>query len=406
MKFVISVSLSIFLLVFASDETAFAQTTEEQDLKQVLEMMKAQGADPEQLKQMESMLRNVSQMETQKKDTRIAKEQQEFEAATAGYGAAQVEVDGKVYDLKVTKCEVKDSKAGVFALQARQAPGMDSGELSIHSTGVARRQSINFSVSSRPPASYRSSSPGLRLDGKALSWQGLVESDNRKQSLTLSLNCGAEAVFYDTATHARPNKSANIMTLYLGPETYEFRAGHCSTESFRSGNLEILFEASATGSFRGRPAILLLSSSTGVAGTESGGAGPFNNIDLLLGELSPAQAKLPPSELKQQLRETVESYQTKRLTAHQKKYDETYWNNLSPSELSAAMEASSAEMDEIMAKADAMRFPSAESNQGVITIEGQDILYRGPALNTSDAKRAKQLQNLSALPEVFVSCGT
>ena len=405
MKSVISVSLSIFLLVFAGDETAFAQSAEEQELKQVLEMMKAQGADPEQIRQMENMFKNMSQMEAQKKNTRIAKEQQEFETATAGYGVAQVEVDGKRYDLKVTKCEVKDSKGGVFSLMARQAPGMDSGELSIHSDGVDRRQSINYSISSRPPTSYRTSSAELKLDGKALSWQGLVESNNRQLSLTLSLSCGAEAVFYDTATRARPDKSANIMTLYLGPETYEFKAGHCSTESYRDGNLGVLFEASATGSFRGHPAILLLSSSTGVAGTESEGAGPFHNIDLLLGEVSPAQAQLSARELQQQLRETVETYRMKELAAHQKKYNKTYWNNLPPSEFSAANDASSAEMDEIMAKADAMRFPSAESNQGVITIKGQDILFRGPALQTRDAKRAQQLQNLSALPEVFVSCG-
>jgi len=142
-----------------------------------------------------------------------------------------------------------------------------------------------------------------------------------------------------------------------------------------------------------------------VAGTESEGAGQFHNLDLLLGEISPAQGQLPPRELKQQLGKTVETYQAKELAAHQKKYDKTYWDNIPPSEISAAMDASSAEMDEIMAKADAMRFPSAETNQGVITIKGQDILFRGPALNTRDAKRAQQLQNLSALSEVFVSCG-
>jgi len=406
MKSVACVTLSIFLLIFSSHETAFAQSAEEEELKQVLEMMKAQGADPQQVQQMENMFRNMSQMEAQKKNTQIAKEQQEFDTATDGYGTAVVEVDGKRYDLKVTKCEVKDSKGGVFTLLARQAPGVDSGELSIHSDGVDRRQSINFSVNSRPPVNYNTTGAGLQLDGKDLSWQGLVESNNRKQSLALSLSCGVEAVFYDTASRARPDKSANIMTLYLGPEAYDFQAGRCSTEPYRTGNLEVVFEASATGSFRGRPAIVLLSSSRGVAGTESEGAGQFHTLDLLLGEISPAQARLSPLELKKQLSETVVSYRAQQMAAHQKKYNEEQLSNSSPSEMSAAMDAYSADMDAINAKADGMRFPSANSNQGVITINGQDILYRGPALNTRDAKRAQQFQNLSALPEVFVRCGT
>ena len=143
-------------------------------MNQALEMMKMQGMDPQQLQQMENLFKNMGQMEARKKEAQANREQQAFEAKTAGHGTATVEVEGKRYDLKVTHCEVRDSKQGIFTIRAHQAPGLDEGELSIHSDGQGRQQSVNFSVRTRPPTNYSGKSQGLMLDGKALTWQGQV----------------------------------------------------------------------------------------------------------------------------------------------------------------------------------------------------------------------------------------
>ena len=366
---------------------------QQEELKQALEMMKQQGMDPQQLQQMEGFMQNMVQMEAQKKNAALAKQQHAFEADTAGFGSATVEVEGNRYDLKITRCEVKDSKQGIFNIQARQAPGLEEGELSIHSDGEGRQQSVRFSINTRPPTSYRADSPGLKLDGKVLSWQGQVEvvPDNRKLQFTLNLSCGAEAVFYDTATRERPDKAPNVVTLYLGPETYEFEAGRCSTKPYRTGNWEVVsppppppgppgFSPPAGRDKAGRPQL----------------TAAWRNIL--------QQRQLSPLELKKQLAARVGAYRNKQLADHEKKYGKAYWDKVPPAEIAAAMEVSGAEMDKIMAKAHAMEFPSASDNQGVTTINGQDVVFRGPAMRTSDADRAPVFRDLSATPEIFLRC--
>ena len=396
--------LTIFLLILSGHESAvLADTAEQQELDQALEMLKSQGMDPRQLQQMENMLKNIGQMETRKKDARISREQQAFEAETTGYGTAHVEVEGKRYDLTVTKCEVRDSKGGNFIIKARQAPGMDDGELSVYSDGRKSGRSVQFSTRSTPPENYLAENPELEFDEKTLDWTGTVESNARKVSLSLSLGCGAEAIYFDKPSRPRPDTPANTVTLYLGSETYEFEAGRCSLEAYRTGNLMVDFEATATGNFRGRPAIVLLSKSHGV-GLEGRGAGYFHKFDLLLGELSAEQRRLSPLDVKKQLSEVVETYQTRELLAHQKKYNKDTWNNVPPEKLNEMLEASSKEMSVFMDKADAMRYPEATSHGGLVTIDGKDVLFRGRAMSTSDASRAPEFEDFTTLTEAFVTC--
>lgn len=404
MKITHKLLLTIYLFILAGHLNAvLADTAEQQELNQALEMMKGQGMDPQQLQQMENMLKNIGQMEARKKDSRISRELQAFEAETTGYGTAQVEVEGKRYDLTVTKCEVKDSKSGNFTIKARQVPGMDDGELAVYSDGVKLSRSVQFSTRSTPPANYYTENPELEFDGKTLDWTGTVESNARKVSLTLRLDCGAEAIYFDKPSRPRPDTPANTLTLYLGSETYEFEAGRCSLKAYRTGNLMVDFEATTTGTFRGRPAIILLTKSHGV-GLEGRSAGYFHNFDLLLGELSAEQRRLSPLDVKKQLSEVVETYQTRELLAHQKKYDKDTWNNVPPDKLNEVMEASSKEMSAFMDKADAMRYPEATSHGGVVTIDGRDVMFRGLAMSTSDASRAPEFVDLSALTEAFVTC--
>jgi hypothetical protein len=79
--------ISLFILA-SFQNSVLAGTPEQQELDQVMEMMKQQGMDPQQMQQMENMFKSMSQMETRKKNARIENEQQAFEAETAGYGTA------------------------------------------------------------------------------------------------------------------------------------------------------------------------------------------------------------------------------------------------------------------------------------------------------------------------------
>jgi hypothetical protein len=384
---------------------AAGKTTEQQGLDQVMEMMKGQGMDPKQMEQMENLLKNMSQMETQQKAARVNKEQQAFEAETAGYGTARVEVEGKQYELKVTQCEVRDSQRGAFMIKARQAPGMDEGELSVHSDGPNLQNTFQFYTRSTTSKNYSSGSTAFEFDGKTLTWEGVVESNSKKVPLTLNISCGAEAVYYDKPSRPRPDTPNNVLTLYIGDETYEFEASRCSMNAYRTGNLMVDFETTTTGTFRGRPAIALLTKSHGV-GPEGASAGYFHNFDLLLGELSAEQRKLSPLEVKKQLQDVAGAYQQKAHLAHQEKYKNVKWDSMPPDKMNEAMEASQAEYSRIMEKVKTMRYPEAASRGGVVTIKGQDVLFRGPALSPNDADHATEFGDLSATPEVFVSCGT
>ena len=379
-------------------------TAEQQELNQVMEMMKKSGMDPEQMQQMENIFKNISEMEAQKKSSKLNEEQQEFEAATAGYGTAQVEVEGKQYELKLQKCEVKDRSAGVFRIHARQAPGANGGELWVYSDGAKLQSSVQFSPKSTGSDIYNSENATFEFDGKTLNWKGIAVASNRKKvPLTLSLSCGAEAIYYDKPTKLRPKTPVNELTLYLDDETHAFEAGHCTTKKYRTGNLMVDFEATATGTFRGRPAIVLLTKSHGV-GPEGQSAGYFHDFELLLGELSAEQHRLSPFEVRKQIRNVGEAYRSKKLAAHQKKYSNEMWNTLPPEKLNEVMEASNEEMSRFMDEANAMRYPEAASRGGMITINGRDVLFRGPAMSTDDANRAPEFQDLLSIPEIWVTC--
>ena len=401
----------LFLMGFISyvhaQETG--ETAEQQQVNQMMEMMKKSGMDPEQLQQMENLFNNMSEMDAQKKASKLNAKQQEFEAATAGHGTAQVEVGGKQYDLKLQKCEVKNRSAGVFNIQARQAPGADEGKLLVRSDGANLQRYVQFSTKTMTFDTYELDKPSFTFDGKTLNWEGIVAASNvaasnkEKVPLALNLSCGAEAVYYDKPSRPRAKTPVNLLTLHLGDETHLFEAGHCTTEKYRTGNLMVDFEATATGTFRGRPAIVLLTKSHGV-GLEGGSAGYFYELDLLLGELSAEQRKLSPLKVQKQLDDVVGNYNQKEYTAIQKKYSKEMYDNLPPEKLLETMNPSQEEYSRVAEKAKAMRYPRAGSQGGMITINGQDVFFRGPAMSTNDADRAPEFQDLSSIPEIWVTC--
>lgn len=372
--------------------------SQQQELQKALEMMKKQGMDAKTQKQMEDMFKNMSEVGAKQQSAKLKKEQQKFEVETAGHGTAQVVVGAKQYELKMTECKITDRNTGHFTMSARQAPGNENASLGVNGGGGHSGNTIQFSVKK---GFYEAGNPTFQLNGKTMEWEGAVEGDKGKVPLKFHLTCGAEMVDYATPSKPRPKSSVNNLTLQLGGETFEFDAGHCSTAEYRTGNLMVEFDATATGTFRGRPAIILLSKSHAVV--EYGGE-YFQNLDLFLGELSAEQRSLPPREVERQIQQIGQEYSNKEMAAIQQKYKEMF-KSVPPEKIGEVIEAQGKEMDGVTEKVKAMRYPTATSHYGAITVNGRDIHYRGPKMDTNDAARTPEFKNLSAIPEVWVTCG-
>jgi len=370
--------------------------SQQQELQKALEMMKKQGMDAKTQKQMENMFKNMSEEGAKQQSAKMKKEQQAFEAETANNGTVHVELAGKGYELKVIKCVVRERSRGLLSIHARQAPGKDSGELRV--TGSSREGEVQFSLGKKL---YRSNHPTFPFNGETLEWEGAVSGERGQVPMKFHLTCGAEELDYEKETKPRPKTPGNILTLALGDESFTFEAGHCSKKEYRTGNLIVEFDAMATGMFRGRPAIILLSKSH--AAKEYGGE-YFHELDLFLGELSADQRNLPPRQVRGQIQKIGEEYNIKEMTAIQKKYKEMF-KSVPPEKIGEVIEAQGKEMDRVTEKVKSMRYPSASSGGGTITVSGPDIHYRGPKLATNDAVRAPEFKNLSAIPEVWVICG-
>ena len=220
----------------------------------MMEMLKKSGMDPKQIQQMENMMKGLAKKGAKHQAAKLKKEQQTFEAETAGHGTAQVEVEGKRYQLKMTKCEIADRSTGRFNMVARQAPGNENAELEVSGGGGHSGTTMGFS--SKKGFYEASSTPTFQLNGKTLEWEGTVQGDKGNVPLKFRLTCRVEMVDYGTPTKPKPKSSVNALTLQLGGETFEFEVGYCSTTEYRTGNLIVEFDATATGTFRGRPAII------------------------------------------------------------------------------------------------------------------------------------------------------
>ena len=397
--------------------------SQQQELQKALEMMKKQGMDDKTQKQMENMFKNMSEAGAKQQSAKLKKEQQKFEAETAGHGTAQVEVGGKQYELKMIKCEITDRNTGSFSLHARQAPGKDSGELWVG--GGPSRNNVQFILGKKDPYEVANSA-AFHLNGKDLEWQGTVIRGGNKEALKFRLTCGAEMVDYATPSQPNPSASVNVLTLQIGQETNPFQTGYCSTKEYRTGNLIVEFEATATGTFRGRPAIILLSKSH--AAKEYGGE-YFQNMDLLLGELTPEQRILSSLKVAEQLRNEVQEFSNKEMAAIQKKFKEKmaayqkqfdaempslkkkYGPNVPQDKMAELMDpmnklmdTQSKEMDKVQEQTKAMTFPKGRSF-GTITVKGREVHFGGSKLSTQDASRAPEFQNLPAKTELWVTCG-
>ncbi len=415
-------------LVVALPQLGLAERPEtrqqqQKEMQEMMDMLKKQGMPPEQMQQMQDMFKGMEGMGRNQSSNRFKKEQQQFEAKTAGHGTAQVDVEGKRYDLKIMKCEITDRNAGLFTIQAKQAPGLDRGDLWVSGGGgPGLRNSMGFNV--KKTRYEATDNPTLQLNGKTLEWEGNVVKEGKTLPLKFKLSCGNEMVDYAAPSKAKPKTAANVLTLDLGKEVHIFEAGLCSTKEFRSGNFIAEFLATATGSFRGRPAIILLSK-----GHRAESKQRFHSMDLLLGELTPEQRNLSPLKVKEQLSKKVETFANTQYAAIKKKYDpqiaahqeifdvempalKKQYGKMIPREKMQALaapfdklsEAKGKEMDKVQKQVKAMRYPQGRSF-GTITVKGQDIHFGGSQLTMSDAARVPEFNNLPERTELWVTCG-
>ena len=396
--------------------------SQQEEIQKALEMMKKQGMDEKTQKQMENMFKNMSEVGAKQQEAKLKKAQQKFETETAGHGTAQVEVDGKRYDLTMLKCEITDRNTGHFSMHAQQMPGMDKGELWVRGGGSHSGSAMQFS--SKNGLYEALSYPTFQWTDKTLEWEGMVGGEKGKVPLKFRLTCGGEMVDYATASKPNPTSAENVLTLQSGQETHIFQADHCSTKEYRTGNLIVEFEATATGMFRGRPAIILLSKSHPVESKQSS-----QNMDLLLGELTQGQRGLSPLQVQEQLRNKVAAFEMKETAAIQKKYQEQmaayqkqfdtemlalkkeYGNNIPPEKMAdlmdpmnTLMDAQGKEMDNVREQAKAMQYPKGRSF-GVITVKGQEVHFGGSKLSPTHNREAPEFQNLPEKTELWVTCG-
>ena len=252
----------------------------------------------------------------------------------------------------------------------------------------------------------------------------MAMGSRKKVPLKFNLTCGAEMVDYATPSQPNPTSSVNALTLQMGKETHTFEAGLCSTKEYRTGNLIVEFEATATGTFRGRPVIVLLSKSHPAESTQT-----FQNMDLLLGELTPEQRTLSPLKVAEQLRDKVAAFEVKETVAVQENYEKKmadyqkqfdiempalkkqYGTNVPPDKMEELMDpfnklmnAQGKEMDQVQEQVKAMRYPAARSF-GAITVTGQEVHFGGSKLSTQDGGRAPEFQDLPEKTELWVTCG-
>ena len=312
------------------------------------------------------------------------------------------------------ECKVTDRSIDHFSMHARQAPGMDEGKLWLGGEGSHSANMIGLRLGKGN--SYEGNNLTFQLKGNTLKWEGQVTKGNSKKvPLKIHIICGAEMVDYAKPSQQKPASSVNVLTLQVEKEAHTFQAGHCSTKEYRTGNLIVVFEATATGTFRGRPAIVLLSKSHPVKSKQT-----FQNMDLLLGKLTPEQRILSPLKVAEQLRNKEQAFVNKDMAAVQKSNKEIMeafqkkYGKEPPKDpikmgewmdaFNKVMDAQGKAMDEVQDQAKAMAFPKARSF-GAIMVKGQEIHFGGSKLSAQDAHRAPEFKDLPEKTELWLTCG-
>ncbi len=168
----------IFLIINQANAEDAGNSAKQEEFNKAIEMMRQQGYDEESLKQFEAIMQQGMKQEAQNEAVNLEREKNDFEQKWANNGNAQVELDGKKYELKVTRCYIDGLQD--YKIEAEQPPGQDGGKFwafaDTQQVRTGYRSEFEFSTTEN---SYRPEvDPKLDFDGSKVGWEGKVASNN------------------------------------------------------------------------------------------------------------------------------------------------------------------------------------------------------------------------------------
>lgn len=179
------------LIVFGQNAMGQDEAVMPQDqVDQMMEMMKESGLTLEQMQGVQSVLQDVSQQEAQHRASEAQEATAEFEAAADGQGMAFVTVGGERHEFQVTECNTERLADGIYVIKARKGPGKKVARIEVFGRGHRYQPSIQFWLKGRGDP-YEIDDSAVDFDGQMLEWEGTAYGPTGEEvSAAVSLTCG------------------------------------------------------------------------------------------------------------------------------------------------------------------------------------------------------------------------
>ena len=173
-----------------------------------------------------------------------------------------------------------------------------------------------------------------------------------------------------------PPVSGKTFTISIGPDRGDFTATRCVLTPYRTGNLIVLADVTALGTFRGKPVVALLSSSRSPHGDR------FERIHFYQAAIPEVESRMPFWHLNARwtTRRTNESNEVLRpIQERQKQLD---YDGMTPDEMTQQLEASAREFDAAQDSL-AQKQPHEGRSFGRVWVEGERVRFRGDAIRAT-----------------------
>lgn len=171
------------------------------------------------------------------------------------------------------------------------------------------------------------------------------------------------------ATPAQPVPGQLIV--HLGDQRLAFELGRCLTEPYRTGNLIVEAEVTATGTFNGEPVAIFMQRSH--PAPEMGGNQLFQHLDLWLVELSDEQKNQSQFEIDAAIQKEFSEWYGAELQAVQERYK--IEDSMPADEKFAAMEQQMQASDALQDEADLRQVAKLRSHGSVVVEGGGQIRH-------------------------------
>lgn len=194
---------------------------------------------------------------------------------------------------------------------------------------------------------------------------------------TIALSLSAFASLQNVA--ARADGDGTVILTVAGQQTV-FEATYCNTGSRASGQIVLEAEVTAVGTFRGKPAVLLLHK---VANREQASGQRPDHFDLLLTELAPEVSALSPLQAQNKIQQDHAAHWGARGAAIQAEYPIEAMEGLPAEEVAAKFDEMGAR---IRANDEAMKAALPWGRVfGTSTVQGNEIRFVGSGQTGNDA---------------------